>query len=297
MEHTMKIRRLLLAVLTTGLIGSSLSSCDSAPATASPNPVESNSPDSLLGQWFLFGVDSTTVLDRSIPLTFGDTDHIHGSDGCNSINGAYFASSTTLRISALTSTAMNCIDSRYPNLSSQVGLALQSLRTWKVVAGELDLSDSTGTIRLRYKRTPSSSIDPGWFRAQPCTLSVDSSATGLVIEQVGTDTSGLSLLPLQITSAVSTDSGAWLDVVLPHPGVQVRIFALDSMRMASPTSTKELPQDLYVAGVEPSCTTSSIQVLTPSRIFVPWHLVQMYVRFFGAAGGEFTLLPPGTLLD
>jgi heat shock protein HslJ len=161
------------AVFAAGLLALGLYSCDGTPATGSSNLVGSSSTDSLRGQWYLFALDSTTVLDRSIPLTFGDTAHLYGTDGCNTINGAYFATTTTVRIPGLSSTTENCIDSRYPNVSSQLPIALQSVRTWKVVSGELDLSDSTGAIRLRYKRTASSSIDPGWFHSsQPCTVSV-----------------------------------------------------------------------------------------------------------------------------
>ena len=308
----MKTRTRLSAALAAVLFTVTFSACDSQQNSTSPSD-----PDSLLGRWYLFTVDSTTVLDRSIPLTFGDSGQLYGSDGCNTVSGAWLATSTTLHIPGLTSTTMNCIDSRYPNLYSEVDIALQSLRTWKLVAGELDLSDSAGTIRLRYKRTPSSSIDPGWFHAQPCTLSVDSSATGSTIVQVGTDTSGLSLLPIQIVSATSTDSGSWLDVVLPNPSVLVRVFALDSVRHPPPMavldtlqtdtgavvrtlwmfSSSDLPQDLLVAGTAPSCATPALQVLTPARIFVPWTVVQYDVRFIGAAGGDFTLLPPGTLLN
>ena len=155
----MKIPRPAVALLALGILCSILSSCDITSSTGSSNLVGSTSTDSLRGQWYLLAVDTTTIVDRSIPLTFGDTAHLYGSDGCNTISGAYFATSTTLRIPGLTTTNMNCIDSRYPNLDGQVGPALQSIRTWKVVAGELDLSDSTGAIRLRYGRNPPILLD------------------------------------------------------------------------------------------------------------------------------------------
>ncbi|HXP90941.1 MAG TPA: META domain-containing protein [Fibrobacteria bacterium] len=310
----MYTRTRLFAALATVLLGVAFSGCDSQ-QTSATSP---SAPGSLLGRWYLFAVDSTTVLDRTIPLTFGDSGGLYGSDGCNTVGGSWLATSTALRIPGLTRTAMECIDSRYPNLDTQVDSAVQSLRTWTVVAGELDLSDSTGTIRLRYKRTPSSSIDPGWFHSTlPCTLSVDPSATNRSVGQVGTDTAGLSLLPIQIVSATSTDSGSWLDVMLPNPNVLVRVFALDSVRHPPPVaawdtvqtdtgavvrevwmfSSMDLPEDLLVAGTQPSCVATTLQVPTSARIFVPWTAVQYYVRFIGAAGGDFTLLPPGELLN
>jgi len=63
-------------------------------------------PQPLFGTWYVIGVDSASIYDRSIPLTFGDTGHLSGSDGCNSFSGADPASSTRLRITRSVSTML-----------------------------------------------------------------------------------------------------------------------------------------------------------------------------------------------
>lgn len=268
------------------------------------------SADSLLGQWYLLGVDSTAIHNRSISLTFGDTSHFYGSDGCNSIIGAYASSPTTLRIQAIGSTRMYCKDSLYPSLDIRVESALGSIRTWKIASGVLSLSDSTGKVRLRYGQTPPIPVAP----LPPLPVVTDSIVAWISVDS-NTDTTGLLLAPVRIDSALVSDSGVLLVLTLPHPGSDLHLFALDSgyrpapslfvdtvvtdtgiLLIKSSVPSPNIPHTYLVAGVD-ATNVFYAQHMVSAIVRVPWSAIGPQAKFIGRSGGEFIVQRPGLDID
>jgi heat shock protein HslJ len=240
-------------------------------------------PKALLGTWYLRQVDSLFV-GHSIQLKLGDSGRAWGSDGCNGISGSYQATTSSIHFGSFFMTYMYC--SIYQTLPSVTG-HLQSAATWKVSDSTLDLFDSTGRTVLRYGRTALELVPPP--------------LSTIVLDSVGGDTTGLALFALQLDSGIATDSGVLLSVTLPYPGLDIRLFELNPVggRVVLDTTVDENgaihyvaepafnPQILLVAGSIPPAGRSTIQILTPTRIFVPWSLVSSNAKFVDHMGRSF----------
>lgn len=247
-------------------------------------------PSALWGTWYLRQVDTFVVVDKSIELTLDKSGQASGTDGCNSISGPYKADATSFHVGAFLSTKMWCtIYTQMPSVTA----ALQRAATWKVSEDALVFSDSMGRPLMRYARTAPKPLPP----------IVDY----VTIDSVGKDTAGQALVAVQLDTAIATDSGVWLDVTLPHPGVEVRLFALNKIYPTVPCNQNPTdsmvclidilpyPQTVLVAGtVDPS--KAYIQVLTPVKVWVPWKLVNPYVSFKDHHGKGFEVVPPGTFV-
>lgn len=247
-------------------------------------------PSALWGTWYLRQLDTFVVVGKSIELTLDKSGQASGTDGCNSISGSYKADATTFHVGAFVSTKMWCtIYTEMPSVTA----ALQRAATWKISEDVLVFSDSLGRPLMRYARTAPKPFPP----------IVDY----ITIDSVGKDTAGQTLVAVQLDTAIATDSGVWLDVTLPHPGVDVRLNTLKKILESIPCSpdpadlrrcavdTLPYPQKVLVAGtVDPA--KAYIQVLTPAKVWVPWKLVNPYVSFKDHHSKEFTVLPPGTFV-
>lgn len=247
-------------------------------------------PSALWGTWYLRQVDTFVVVGKSIELTLDKSGEASGTDGCNSISGPYKADATTFHVGAFLSTKMWCtIYTEMPSVTA----ALQRAATWKISEDVLVLSDSLGRPLMRYARTAPKPFPP----------LVDY----VTIDSVGKDSAGQTLVAVQLDTAIATDSGVWLDVTLPHPGVEVRLFALNKIYPSVPCNQNPTdsmvclidilpyPQTVLVAGtVDPA--KAYIQVLTPAKVFVPWILVDGYASFKDHHGNAFTVTPPGVLV-
>jgi heat shock protein HslJ len=240
-------------------------------------------PTALQGQWFLRQVGTYKVSGKSILLRLGDSGNATGSDGCNSIWGSYTASPTTIRFgSSFASTKMYCdIYATMPSVTD----ALVKARFWMAsAADDLVFTDSLGKEVLHYARTP-----------PPVDVPVPPAKT---IDTVRADTTGRALVAIRLDTAVATDSGVWLDVTLPYPGLDIQLFALaraggwvtvdtlvdaDGRIMVKDTPDMTLPRVL-VAGSIPKVGVPTIQVLTPAKAFVPWTVIGPLVMLVDHSG-------------
>lgn len=250
-----------------------------------PNPIV------LQGEWFLRQVDTYMVSGKSIPLRLDDSGKATGTDGCNSIQGRFTATATTIRFgSSFLSTKMYC--DIYQTMPSVTG-ALVKARFWNTSDSELVLFDSLETVILRYGRTPPPVVPP--------------STSPVVIDTIRADTTGLALVAIRLDTAVATDSGVLLSLTLPYPGLEIRLFALqvvggimavdtlvdangDTLHLTTPSMA---PPRVLVAGWVPKVGVPTIQVLTPAKVFVPWDLVGSYIAFVDHSGRTFSHLRPG----
>lgn len=251
-------------------------------------------PTALLGDWFLWQVDTFRVAGKSIPLRLDDSGKVTGTDGCNGIGGHYTATATSIRFgNDFFSTEMYCpIYQTMPGVTN----ALLKARFWKASNGELVLFDSLETVILRYGRTPPPVVPP-----------VSPTKT---IDSIGADTTGLALVAIRLDTAVASDSGVLLSVTLPYPGLDIRLFTLASHRTIGvslpieggtprtpqilvDTLPHDIPPRILVAGWIPKVGVPAIQVLTPAKVFVPWNVVGAYAAFEDHSGRTFSLLRPG----
>lgn len=251
------------------------------------NPQE---PSALWGTWYLSQIDTFVVVDKSIELTLDKSGEASGDDGCNHMRGSYKADANSLQVGAFVSTKMWCdIYTQMPSVTA----ALQRAATWKISDDVLILSDSLGRPLMRYARTAPKPFPP----------LVDY----VTIDTIGTDTTGQALVPVWLDTAIATDSGVWLKMNLPHPGVEVRLFALKKIYPFVPCNQNPTdsmmcqidilpyPQAVLVAGtVDPA--KAYIQVITPVKVFVPWILVDGYASFKDHQGKMFTVTPPGVMV-
>lgn len=245
-------------------------------------------PSPLRGHWFLLRVDAFVVSGKSIPLYLGDSGNVSGSDGCNGISGSYQATAVSIRFgSDFLSTDMYCgIYETMPSVTRHLVRA----RSWSISDSDLILKDSTGGFLLRYGRTPPVVPPPpsDWIR----------------LDSIAGDTAGHVLVGVRLDTAIASDSGVELSVVLPHPGLTLQLFSLPAfprgvdtladpavgLKLVAPPMT---PSRLLVAGENLHPELSFIQVLTPVQVFVPWSALPAYVQFEDLPGRSITLLRPG----
>lgn len=214
-----------------------------------------------------------------------------GSDGIT--DSPYKADATSFHVGSFLSTKMWCtIYTQMPSVTA----ALQRAATWKVSEDVLVFSDSMGRPLMRYARSTPKPFPP----------IVDY----VTIDSVGKDTTGQFMVPVWLDTAIATDSGVWLDMTLPHRGVEPWLFPLTSMSSATQSefvtvdsgkSVLELspviqPQKLLLVGVLPEPDKLYTQATVQVKVWVPWNLIDGYVSFQDRQGKKFTLLRPGFVL-
>lgn len=98
--------------------------------------------------WRLTQVGSTTVRSDNPPtLRLSRTDkRATGNLGCNRFSGPYELEGETIRFQQLLSTKMAC--PQLP-LETEYTRALEAARSWKIVAGNLELYDQNGPLLAR----------------------------------------------------------------------------------------------------------------------------------------------------
>ena len=98
------------------------------------------------------GDKPVTPADTSRPahiILSPDSKQVSGSGGCNRMFGVYELTGANLRFSGVGSTKMACkggMDTETQFLGS-----LLHVRTWKIAAQQLELSDSTGAVLARFE--------------------------------------------------------------------------------------------------------------------------------------------------
>ena len=95
------------------------------------------------------GAVSSLVAGTTVTAVFGDDGTISGNAGCNSYNGTYELSATSMTIGPLATTRMAC----EPDVSTQEAnylAALGRVSTWMIRGDQLELRDADGALQAGY---------------------------------------------------------------------------------------------------------------------------------------------------
>lgn len=118
------------------------------------------SPAGLVGYtWELSSfIQDGTVLpllaDHPITLTFAaKTNHVSGSDGCNSYGATYSASHGRLHFSRFFETLMACFPAGVMDQASRYTAALSQATTYQLAQVSLTLRDNAGHVLTYYRAT------------------------------------------------------------------------------------------------------------------------------------------------
>jgi heat shock protein HslJ len=114
-------------------------------------------PATVEGAWVVTGyntgTDAVTTPPVGIELTadFSPDGHVSGNGGCNTFNGGYSYTATTIAIGPLMSTMMSCGDAT-DSVEQQYTAALQNATVWSITNGALELRDGAGALQVSFMR-------------------------------------------------------------------------------------------------------------------------------------------------
>lgn len=127
----------LLAILPIGLV---LASCDST----------SSIPAGLRGDWSLRRIDTVEIVRKDISLHLDGSGSATGSDGCNTFEGHFHATGSTVRFeSGFSTTTMACLGE---NPASSVPANLVRASSWSVQDSTLRFRDASDVELMAYVR-------------------------------------------------------------------------------------------------------------------------------------------------
>ncbi|MFN3608336.1 MAG: META domain-containing protein [Hyphomonas sp.] len=124
---------------------------DGVSFTARPLPAEGDvaegDPATLIGgAWQVEDLNRGGVIDNTVlTLTFTEAGMVSGSTGCNSLNGTYTSTGSTLTFSPLAMTRRACVAPALNNQETRFTSALQGEMAWRLTAdGALELTREGG---------------------------------------------------------------------------------------------------------------------------------------------------------
>jgi heat shock protein HslJ len=89
------------------------------------------------------------ILDTKITLSFGTDDRVSGNAGCNTYNGPYTSTDTTLTVGPLINTLMACLEpSGLMEQETQYLAALQKAATYEIQGTKLTIRDAGGAMQV-----------------------------------------------------------------------------------------------------------------------------------------------------
>jgi heat shock protein HslJ len=111
------------------------------------------------------GAANTELLDRDWTLIspnahdgltaptirFGTDGRVSGSTGCNMTNGSYTVNGDAVTMGPMITTRRACVEERGNELERTYVTALEAARRFRIVNGELELLDGSGSVVARFR--------------------------------------------------------------------------------------------------------------------------------------------------